>query len=342
MSATPTVRDQTAAFALLDLIQGSVITQALHVAARLGIADILSGGPLTSEEIAGKAGGNPEAVYRLLRVLSGYSVFAERSDGRFELTPMADALRGDAPDSMRGIALLMGHPLFWEDWGHLFESVKTGEANMPVLRGMGAHEFLMANPEYAGTFFQGMGNLSGPETDPIIAAHDFSRFGVIVDVGGGRGGLLAGILRRAGGSRGILFDMPHNIGDAPEVLAAAGVADRCTITHGSYFESVPRDADAYLLKHTLHDFSEAQIQAVLKNIRDAISADGSLFVIEYVLPGNNTRHIGNIIDLWLMLLLGARERTEQQYSDLLAAAGFKLSRVIPTASPVSIIEAVPA
>lgn len=342
MSASPAAGDQSAAFALLDLIQGSVITQAIYVAARLGIADILSGGPLTAGEVAKRSDADPEATYRLLRVLSGYSVFAERDDGRFELTPTADALRDDAPDSMRGIALLMGHPLLWEEWGHLFSSVRTGEANMPVLRGMGAYEFLMANPEYAVAFFQGMGSLSTPETGTVVAAYDFSRFGKIVDVGGGRGALLAEILKRASSSQGILFDAPHATGDAVPVLKAAGVAGRCTIENGSYFESVPSGGDAYILKHTLHDFTESQILAVLKNIRDAISADGALFVIEYVLTGNNTRHIGNIIDLWLMLMLGAKERTSAQYAELLASAGFKLARVIPTTSPVSIIEAVPA
>lgn len=342
MTASPVANDQSAAFSLLDLIQGAVITQAIHVAARLGIADLLREGPLAVEEVAKKAGSDPESTRRLLRALSGLSVFAEREDGRFELTPMAEALRTDVANSMHGMAILMGHPLFWEDWGHLFETVQSGEANLPVRRGMPAFDFLMSNPEYMGTFFQGMANLSGPETDHVVAAHDFSRFTKIVDVGGGRGGLIAGILRRASGSRGILFDAPHGTADAPQVLEAAGVADRCTIENGSYFESVPAGADAYLLKHTLHDFTEEQCLAVLKNIRDAISADGSVFVVEYVLPGNNTQHIGNIIDLWLMHLLGAKERTADQYAELFAAAGFKLSRVIPTGSPVSIIEAVPA
>jgi hypothetical protein len=341
MSALPVARDQSAAFGLLDLIQGSVITQAIYVAAKLGIADILSAGPLTAGEIAKRADADSEATYRLLRALSGYSIFAERDDGRFALTPMASALRDDAPDSMRGLAVLMGHPLLWENWGHLIDSVRTGEASLPELRGMSAQEFLMANPEFAGAFFQGMGNLSGPETDPVIAEYDFSRFGQIVDVGGGRGALLAGILNRASSSRGIVFDAPHATGGADQVLEAAGVAGRCTIENGSYFESVPVGGDAYILKHTLHDFSEPQCLAVLKNIRDAISADGTLFVIEYVLPGNNTRHIGNVFDLWLMLILGAKERTSAQYSELLASAGFKLTRVVPTSSPVSIIEAVP-
>jgi hypothetical protein len=342
MTASPAVKDQSAAFSLLDLIQGSVITQAIHVAARLGIADILSKGPLTAAEVAKQAESDPEATYRLLRALSGFEVFAEREDGRFELSPMADALRTDVPNSMHGMAVLMGHPLFWEDWGYLYDSVQTGEAHMPVLRGMPAYEFLMSNPEYMGTFFQGMANLSGPETDHVVAAHDFSRFKKIVDVGGGRGALLAGILNRASGSEGILFDAPHGTADAPAVLEAAGVADRCTIQNGSYFESVPSGGDAYILKHTLHDFTEEQCLGVLKNIRGAINADGSLFVVEYVLPGKNARHIGNIIDLWLMLLLGAKERSADQYAELFAAAGFKLSRVIPTESPVSIVEAVPA
>jgi hypothetical protein len=139
----------------------------------------------------------------------------------------------------------------------------------------------------------------------------------------------------------VLFDAPHATADAGTVLEAAGVAGRCAIEHGSYFETVPAGGDAYLLKHTLHDFSEAQILAVLKNIRDAINPDGALFVIEYVLPGQNHRHIGNIIDLWLMLLLGARERSAEQYAELFAGAGFKLNKVIPTSSPVSIIEAIP-
>lgn len=342
MTESPADSARSAAFSLLDLIQGSVITQAIHVAARLGVADLLSGGPLTAAEVAEKAESDPEATYRLLRMLSGFTVFAEREDGRFELTPMAGALRTDAPVSMRGMAVLMGHPLFWEDWGHLYETVRSGEANMPVLRGMPAFDFLMSNPEYMGTFFQGMANLSGPETEPVIAAHDFSRFGTIVDVGGGRGGLIAGILQRATGSRGILFDAPHGTAEAPQVLEAAGVAGRCAIENGSYFEKVPSGGDAYLLKHTLHDFTEEQCLGVLSNIRDAINADGSLFVVEYVLPGHNERHIGNIIDLWLMHLLGAKERTADQYGELFAAAGFTLSRVIPTGSPVSIIEAVPA
>jgi hypothetical protein len=341
MSALPVARDQSAAFALLDLIQGSVITQAIHVAAKLGIADVLGAGPLSSDEIAMRVGADPEATYRLLRTLSGYSIFAERADSRFELTPMADALRDNAPDSMRSVAVMMGHPLLWEDWGYLINSIRTGEANLPVLRGMGAFEFLTANPEYATVFFQGMGNLSGTETDPILAAYDFSRFRKIVDVGGGRGTLLAGILAQASSAQGVLYDGTFATAGAGPVLQDAGVAGRCTIENGGYFDALPAGADAYVLKHILHDFPESECLAILKNVRDAIAPDGTMLVIEYVLGGNNDRHIGNIIDLWLLLLLGAKERTLPQYSDLFAKGGFKLTRSVQTTSPVSIIEVIP-
>lgn len=341
MSAMPAVRDQSAVLSLLDLIQGAVITQAISVAAKLGIADVLADGPLPADEIAKRVGADPEATYRLMRTLSGYSVFAVQPDGRFALTPMAEALRDNAPDSMRGMAMLMGHPLLWEDWGHLLESVRTGEANMPKLRGMGAYDFLMSNPEYATVFFQGMRSLSESETAPVVAAYDFSQFRTIVDVVGGRGTLLAGILSQTPTARGVLYDREFATAEAPAVFDAAGVGDRVTIESGTYFDKLPAGADAYVLKHILHDFAEPECLTVLKNVRDAIAPDGKMLVIEYVLNGNNERHIGNIIDMWLLLLLGAKERTLAEYTELFAKAGLKVVRAVPTAAPVSIIEAVP-
>lgn len=339
--AAPVVRDNSAAYQLLDLIQGSVITQAISAAATLGVADVLAAGPLPAAEIAKRVGSDPEATYRLLRTLSGCSVFTLRPDGCFALTPMGEALRDDAPDSMRGIAMLMGHPLLWEEWGHLIESVRTGAANLPKLRGMGAFEFLMANPAYAAEFFQGMGSLSGAETAPVLAAYDFSRFRTVVDVVGGRGTLLAGILAQTGGANGVLFDNEVATADASAVFASAGVGDRVKIEHGGQFDPLPAGADAYVLKHVLHDFPEPACRQLLHNVREAIAPDGTMLVIEYVLEEQNEPHIGKIIDLWLLLLLGAKERTRPQYTELFAEAGLKVTRVIPTASPVSIIEAVP-
>ena len=339
MSALPAARDSK--FSLFDLIQGSVIAQAISVAAKLGVADVLGDGPLPAEEIAKRVGSDPEATHRLLRMLSGYAVFAVRPDGRYELTPLAEELRDDAPVSMRGLAMLMGHPLHWEDFGHLLESVRTGEANMPKLRGMGAYDFLMANPDYAAVFFQGMRSMSESETDPVVAAYDFSEFHTIVDVVGGRGTLLAGILAQAPNAHGVLYDQEFATADALPVFEAAGVDGRVTIENGTYFDKLPSGADAYVLKHILHDFSEADCLAVLKNVREAIAPDGRMLVVEYVLGGDNERHMGNIIDLWLLLLLGAKERTLPEYTELFAKAGLKVVRSIPTGSPVSIIEAIP-
>lgn len=341
MSALPSAKDKSAAFALADLIAGCVITQAIYVAAKLRIADVLADGPLTAVEIANKAGADPGATHRLLRTLSGYSVFAELADGRFELTPMADALRDNAPDSMRDFAMLMGNPLAWVDWVHLPSSVCTGEASTPQRPITGGYEFLLANPEFAAMAGRGMACLSGTETDPVLAAYDFSPFRTIVDVGGGHGSLLAGILKQAKNSRGILYDEPFATAAAGPVLEKAGVTERCTIQAGSFFNGAPTGADAYVLKHILHDFPESGFLAILKNIRDAIAPDGTMLVIEYLLPENNERHIGNVIDLWLLLLLGAKERTLPEYSELFARGGFKITRTIPTTSPVSIIEAVP-
>jgi O-methyltransferase domain/Dimerisation domain len=341
MSALPAVRDQSAAYSLLDLVQGSVITQAISVAATLGIADVLGDGPLPAEEIAKRVGSAPEATYRLLRLLSGYSVFAVRPDGRFELTPMAGALREGALDSVRGMAILMGHPLLREEWGHLLETVRTGEASLPKLRGMGAQDFFQANPEYGAVFSQAFGQLSVSETDPVLAAYDFSGFGTIVDVGGGRGGFLAGILSQAPGSRGVLYDSEQVTADAPALFDAAGAGPRVTIENGSYFDKFPAGGDAYVLKHIIHDFTEPDCLLILKNVREAIAPGGKVLVIEYVVNGNNERHFGNIIDLWLLLMLGARERTLPEYTELFAQAALKVTRLIPTTGPMSIIEAVP-
>ena len=341
MSVLPAVRDQAAAYSLLDLIQGSVITQAISAAAKLGIADVLGDGPLPAEEIAKRVGSDPAATYRLLRALSGYSVFEVAPDGRFGLTPMAEALRDGAPDSMRGMAILMGHPLLWEDWGHLLGSVTSGEPNLPKLRGMGTFEFFMANPEYAGVFFQAFRNLSESETDPVLAACDFSQFGTIVDVGGGRGTLLAEILSRAPNSRGVLYDSEQTTADAPALFDAAGVSERVTIENGTYFDKLPAGGDVYVLKHTVHDFAESDCLAILKNVREAVPSDGKVLVIEYVLNENNERQLGNVIDLWLLLMLGAQERTLPEYTELFAKAGLKVTRMIPTTGPMSIIEAVP-
>nr|AEE65480.1 putative O-methyltransferase [uncultured bacterium BAC AB649/1850] len=334
MSAVP------APFALLGLIQGAMLSQALYAAASLGIADVLADGPRPATDIAKQVDADPDATYRLLRVLASYGIFAEGTGQRFELTPMADALRTDAPMSMRRIALLMGHPTHWEDWGHFLEAVRTGEPSLPKVRGMSAWDFFTAEPEYAAVFFGGMGNLSDLENEPVAAAVDYSRFARIVDVGGGRGNLLAAILRRAPGSSGVVF-APPTVEEAEQVLTEAGVADRCTAEAGSFLETIPAGGDAYLLKHIVHDWPEEQAVDILRNVRKAIKPDGKLLLMENVVPEGNTPHSSKLIDLWLLLLVGGRERTEAEYDRLLTAAGFALSTITETAAGLSVIEADP-
>ena len=327
--------------ALLDLITGSMVTQAIHVAAKLGVADLLAAGPLTAAEIARRSDADADATYRVLRLLASHEIFAEGPDGRFALTPLAQGLRADAPLSMRGLALLLGHPLAWEDWGNLLLAVTSGDPVLPQLRGMGGYEFLMANPEFAVVFESGMGSLSQLETEPILAAYDFSGFDTVVDVFGGQGGLLAGILKAAPGSRGILADQRAEHLGAAAFFGEAGLADRVSIDTAGLFEKIPSGGDAYLMKHILHEWPESQAVDILHNARRAIGDGGKLLLMEYVVPEGGQQHLGKLIDLWLMILMGGKERTTAQYAELLARTGFRLDRVVGTGSPVSIIEAVP-
>jgi hypothetical protein len=329
-----------APFSLLELIQGSMVTQAIYVAAELRVAEALREGPLEPAQIARRVQADPEALYRLLRLLASYDIFAEHKDGRFALTPMARALLADAPMSMRGIAVLSGHPIHWEDWAHLVEAVRTGEPSLPKLRGMGAFEYLEANAEYGEVFTRGMGAMSDTETAPVLAAYDFSRYGTIVDFCGGQGGLLAGILRQATGSRGILSDPRVGENGAAAFLKEQGVAERCTIVDGGLFDAVPGGADAYVLKHVVHDWPQPQALEILKNVRAAMNPRGRVLLMEMVpSPRPNAPHPAKLVDLWLMLLVGGKERTAEQYAELLLEAGLRLERVVQTASAVSIVEA---
>ena len=329
-------------FALLELAMGSMVTQAIYVAAELRFAEALVDGPLSPADIAAKVGANEEAVARVLRLLASHGIFEGQQDGTYTLTPMADALRADHPMSMRDIAVLMGHPIHWEDWGHFLDSVITGEPSLPKLRGMGAFEYLEHNPEYGSVFINGMGNMSSTETYPVVGAYDFSQFGTVVDFCGGQGGLLAGILQSAPGVRGILADPRVANNGAVEFLAAQGVGDRVTTHDGDLFDPVVTGGDAYVLKHIVHDWPEEQALQILRNVRAVIQPGGKLLLVEMVPTEDNEPHSGKLVDLWLMLLVGGKERTPGQYADLLSRADFKLERVVETAAAVSIIEAIPA
>ncbi|WP_458246956.1 methyltransferase [Streptomyces sp. MAI_2237] len=330
-------------FALLEMIMGSMVTQALRVTAELRVAEALADGPLSAEEIAGRVGAHPDALHRVLRLLAAQGVFSTGEDGRYALTALGDALRAEHPMTMRDIALLMGHPIHWEDWASFLETVVTGEPSLPKLRGMSAFEYLESNPDYGAVFINGMGNMSATETVPVVGAYDFSAFATVLDFCGGQGGLLAGILQQAPQTRGILYDPRVEGNGAAGFLAQQGVADRCTTVAGDLFGPVPGGADAYVLKHIVHDWPQEEALRILKNVRAAIKPGGKLLLVEMVVPEQGDEpHSGKLVDLWLMLLVGGRERTATQYADLLSKAGFRLERVVETAAAVSIVEAVPA
>lgn len=331
------------AFAVLEMMLGAMVTQTIYVAAELDIAGLLhADGPMTAEQIARKVDADPEALGRLLVWLDSQGIFSRRADGRYELTPMADALRDDHPMSMRGMARLMGHPTHWEEWPGFLEVVRTGEPGLPKLRGMHPYEFLQLDREYGEVFFAGMGNLSAVETLPLLAAYDFSKFRNVVDVGAGQGALLAAVLKKAPQAHGILFDERAGRNGSAELLAAQGVTDRVTVDTGEFFGPVPAGGDLYLLKHILHDWPEPKAIEILTGIRKAMSPHARLLIMEFVLPEGDKQHVGKLIDLWLMLLIGGRERTGSQYAELLSKAGLRLERVVPTAATISIVEAVPA
>ena len=325
---------------ILDATMGGVAgAQTIYAAARLGIADVLADGPLTAEVIAARIGADPVATHRLLRALAMQSIFTQRSNGEFELTAMAHALRSDTPMSVRPLLLMLSHPLYWEHWGRLSDSVRTGRSSIETAYGMTLFECLDREPEVAKIFNDAMTCTSSLVIPPVLAAYDFSQAGTIVDVGGGNGRLLSAMLSAAPKARGVLFDLPATEADGREHLDASGVGHRSEVKTGSFFEAVPSGGDLYVLKHIIHDWDNDQAGMILGRLREAMAPTATLLLIESVLPSNNKPHLGKFLDLDMLIFAGGRERTRRQYEKLLASAGFRLNRVIPTASHLSIVEA---
>jgi hypothetical protein len=327
--------------ALLELATGAWTTQALYSAARLGIADQLAAGPARAADVAARIGADPTGVYRLMRALASRGVLTQRADGRFALTRVGDALRSDAPGSLRDMILFIGHPIRWADWGSLEHSVRTGKTAFAELHGKPFFDYLDTDPEFAAVFNKAMTAGSGLADDVALAAYDFRDRRLIVDVGGGHGSVLATILRGAPDAKGVLFDLPAVVADAVPTLQAAGVADRCRIADGSFMDAVPDGGDAYVMKNIIHDWLDADAMTILRNIRTAIAAGGKLVLVEMVLPERATSFIGHLLDLEMLVTAGGTERTRAEYANLLSRSGFRLTRVVDTVTPLSIIEAVP-
>ncbi len=324
---------------MVDLILAGWMSQAIEAAAELGVADALAAGPLTPDELARKVGADPDALNRLLRALVSRGVFRRRGEGTYGLNSLAGTLRTDAPLSMAGAALFYGSPQHREHWSMLAESVRTGRASIPRLRGKGFFDYLSDDPEFAELFNNAMTSISEMADQSIVAAFDFNACSTIVDVGGGHGRLLAAILQSAPKARGVLYDLPDVVAGAPPLLGRLGVAHRVRVEAGSFFESVPPGGDTYVLKHIIHDWPDDEAVVILRNVRSAVGADATVLLVETVIPDHDRDFVGKWADLEMLLGVNGRERTTAEYRTLLELAGFRLTRVIPTASPFSLVEA---
>jgi hypothetical protein len=325
---------------VLQLMSGSVVAQALYVATRLGIADHLTGGPLPVTSLAARTGAHPPTLARLLRALASLGVVRE-GDGTYALAPLGLALAQNAPDSVCASVLFAGAEQY-RAWGDLLHSVQTGEAAFPRVFGADCYAYLTAHPESARSFDASMVETGGALGSAIAAAYDFAGEGTVVDVGGGPGALLAAILQANPGLHGVLFDRPQVVAGAGELLAGLGVADRCTVVGGSFFEDVPAGGDVYLLARTLLNFPDAQVGCILRRCRAALGPAGRLLLIESILPDGTVSAADAFNDLNLLVLGGGRMATLNELRGLLAQADLTLTRVIATPTRVSIAEAVPA
>lgn len=303
---------------------GILAAQAIHVASKLRIPDLLASGPKTIAELASKCGAHPPTLERLLRALASLEMFAPTPDGRFRNTPLTEVLRTDHPQSRRDGALFLPAPFLWRPLGELYESVRTGEPTFPVIFGQRFFEYLADHPEDASLFNSVM--TQGIAAHAVLAAYDFSRFERLVDVGGGQGALLRDILAATPSLQGVLFDLPQVVAGASEVLKG-DLGARSQIVGGNFFDSVPGGADAYLLKGVLHDWPDDDAVIILRNTRAAIRPDGTLLLIENIL--DSAARPAGLIDL-LMLVIGGRERTEADFRSLLDSTRFSLIRIIPT------------
>ncbi|MBE7557685.1 methyltransferase [bacterium] len=324
--------------ALRQMIGGFWISQAIYVAAELGIADLLNGGPRCVEELAAQTHAHAGALYRLLRALASVGVFHEVGESRFALTPLAEGLSSDVEGSQRAFAVVMGAEIY-QAWGNLHFCVETGGEAFQKTFGMECFRYFTEHPERGRIFDAAMTGVHGGETEPMLDAYDFSRFESVADVGGGNGLTLAGILQRHPGMTGVLFELPGVAEGARELLARLGLTDRCRIVEGDFFASVPPGCDAYLMRHVIHDWDDAKAEAILSNCRRAMGPEGRVLLVEHVIASGNAPSFGKWLDL-MMLVVGGRERTEEQYRRLLEGAGLRLARVVPTAAGVSVLEAV--
>lgn len=311
---------------LLLLTDGKRISQVVHVIAELGVADVLAAGPLPLEGIARACDADPDALSRVLRVAASFGVFTRDGEGRYALTPMAEYLRSDVPDSRRDLVLFNGDEMLWKPYGELLYTVRTGKPAFDAVFGRTFFEHLAEEPRAARLFDAAMAQMSQATTAMLLQQYDFGRFARVADIGGGNGWFLAELLAAFPGVRGTLVDLPDVVAAAGERFDANGTADRAEVVAGDFFEPAPPGFDAYLLKAVLHDWDDEHALRILGRIREAMQAspDGRLLVCEFLVAEDDRWDRGKLLDLDMLLRFGGRERDLAQWHRLLGAAGFEL------------------
>ena len=323
----------------MEWIHAYWMSRCVYVVAKLGIADLLKDGPQHCDALATVTNTHSDALYRILRALASVGIFAEIKPRYFVLTPLADCLQSNAPDSVRAMAILRGEEHYYKAWGDLMYSLQTGESAFERLYGMDLFQYNDQNPSQGEIFDRAMAE-SEETNSLVLEAYDFSSIGKLVDIGGGKGRLLATILQAYPSMTGMLFDRPDVIERAKNSWDLA-VSDRCEFIGGSFFDAIPAGGDAYVLKHIIQDWDDERSLAILQRCYQIMKAQGRLLVIDFVIPPGNEFYGSKFIDVNMLTMCpGGRIRTEEEFQELFKAAGFKITKIIPTESEVSIIEAV--
>jgi len=326
-------------YVIFKMACGYWISQSLYVVTKLGIPDLLAGGPKTAEELAAPTGTDGPSLYRVLRALATQGVFAEDESGRFRATPISECLV-DRPGSQRAMVLMMGEE-HYRAYGELMYSVRTGKPCFDHVFGMPVFDFLSKHPEAAATFDAAMTGIHGRETAAMIDAYDFSKFGTVVDIGGGNGTVLRTVLEKYPTLEGVLYDLPHVVERARPEIAASPAGSRARLVGGSFFESVPAGGDVYMMRHIIHDWNDEQCRTILGHCHRAMKPEAKLLVIDAVIKPGNEPQFSKFLDITMLAIPGGKERTEPEFRSLFESAGFELTRIVPTQSEISIVEGKP-
>jgi O-methyltransferase. len=324
--------------AFWNILMGGFAVQAVYVAAELKLADLLKSGAVSYKELAEQTATHAPSLHRLLRALASIGIFKEDEHQRFELTPLSQLLRSDSPGSLRAITLLVGSSFEWSAWSQLLHSIQTGESAFEHIFGMDLWAYTTQHPEAQHVFHHAMSGLSAQEVNALLSAYDFSTFHSIVDVAGGHGQLLTTLLHCYPLLHGVLFELPEVVREAQRHIEEAGLTSRCDMVAGNMFNSIPAGYDGYILKSIIHNWDDNRVIQLLQTCRIAMPDHAKLLLITRVLAPRNLPDNGKFMDLNMLVTLGGCERTKDELTTILADAHLHLTRIVPTRSPLSIIE----